>query len=125
MIVLILLANLFIYFFDNFNSIIDDLSAFSQSDSFEGLRPTTLELENTCDNEALSLESTSNNNVNFVNNNNIEDCQPSTSRNAAAITNNAISSDEPSLAAAQLTAGLMQAFSPPLAKARSQLKELM
>lgn len=125
MIVLILLANLFIYYFDNFNSIIDDLSAFSQSDSFEGLRPTTLELENTCDNEALSLESTSNNNVNFVNNNNTEDCQPSTSRNAAAITNNAISSDEPSLAAAQLTAGLMQAFSPPLAKARSQLKELM
>ncbi|XP_061390068.1 biogenesis of lysosome-related organelles complex 1 subunit 6 [Musca vetustissima] len=105
---------------NNFNSIIDDLSAFSSADTFEALRPTTLELDETettsSGNEITSL---TNNNLNLLNNNNNsiknnDESQPTTT-------------DEPttSLAAAQLTAGFMQAYSPPLAKARTQLKELI
>ncbi|XP_061401725.1 biogenesis of lysosome-related organelles complex 1 subunit 6-like, partial [Musca vetustissima] len=51
--------------------------------------------------------------------------QPTTTHNNGK--HSTTTTDEPttSLAAAQLTAGFMQAYSPPLAKARTQLKELI
>ncbi|XP_073835918.1 biogenesis of lysosomal organelles complex 1 subunit pallidin [Musca autumnalis] len=123
---------------NNYDSIIDDLSAFSQPGSFEALRPTTLELEEettSSSGEVNSIQALTNNNLHLYNNNNnnaknndesqsptenrnsnANDEQPSTSSASAAST---------SLAALQLTAGFMQAYSPPLAKARTQLKELI
>lgn len=107
------------------HSIIDDLSAFSQADTFEALRPTTLELDEAGSSDQItSIQSPTNNNLNSLNNNNNEknnaESQPSTDP-----TDEASSPSTSSLAALQLTAGFMQLYSPPLAKARTQLKELM
>uniref|UniRef100_A0A1I8P6T6 Biogenesis of lysosome-related organelles complex 1 subunit 6 n=1 Tax=Stomoxys calcitrans TaxID=35570 RepID=A0A1I8P6T6_STOCA len=109
---------------NNFNSIIDDLSAFNQTDCFEALRPTTLELENTT--ASLSVESTLDairNKNSAETNQNVEGLPSSSS--ASMANKSSLNNSEASLASMQLATGFMQAFSPPLAKARTQLKELI
>ncbi|XP_005188952.2 biogenesis of lysosome-related organelles complex 1 subunit 6 [Musca domestica] len=111
---------------NNFNSIIDDLSAFSQADTFEALRPTTLELDEAGSSDQItSIQSPTNNNLNSLNNNNNEKNNAEKSQPSTDPTDETSSPSTSSLAALQLTAGFMQLYSPPLAKARTQLKELI
>lgn len=83
----------------------------------EDLRPTTLQV----DSNAELLEEThtnNNNNIKFQTNVNANAVSTETS-GAATIP------ESTSLAALQLTAGVLQSYAPPIAKARGQLKELM
>ncbi|XP_037806271.1 biogenesis of lysosome-related organelles complex 1 subunit 6 [Lucilia sericata] len=97
---------------NNFKSIADDLTAFSTTENVEQLRRSSLEqTTNTILQDQPSL-----------NNNNIKQ-----SNVKAAIANNDNSQTEAttSLAALQLSAGVLQSYAPPIAKARGQLKELI
>ncbi|XP_065360176.1 biogenesis of lysosome-related organelles complex 1 subunit 6 [Calliphora vicina] len=103
---------------NNFNSIVDDLSAFSSAANVEALRPTTLEVDST--DELLEEAQTINNNNNtkFQTNDNANAVSTDTAGEAAM-------PETTSLAALQLTAGVLQSYAPPIAKARVQLKELI
>ncbi|XP_046809091.1 biogenesis of lysosome-related organelles complex 1 subunit 6 [Lucilia cuprina] len=96
---------------NNFNSIVDDLTAFSTTENVEQLRPSSLE-QTTTFQEQHSL-----------NNNNIK--QQSNVNTAVANNDNSQTEATISLAALQLTAGVLQSYAPPIAKARGQLKELI
>ncbi|XP_075160557.1 biogenesis of lysosomal organelles complex 1 subunit pallidin [Haematobia irritans] len=109
---------------NNQTSILDDLQAFSQQETFEALRPTTLELETTSSNIPVStFDQNRNNCSNNVNKN--DEFKPTTSPNGMSTRNAYMDDTTDSLAARQLSSGFMQSFSPPLTKARTQLKELI
>ncbi|KAI8123338.1 Biogenesis of lysosome-related organelles complex 1 subunit 6 [Lucilia cuprina] len=94
---------------NNFNSIVDDLTAFSTTENVEQLRPSSLE-------QITSIQE-----QNSLNNNNIKQ----QSNVNTANNDNSQTEANTSLAALQLTAGVLQSYAPPIAKARGQLKELI
>ena len=108
------------------NSIVGDLSAFSSTPCVD---TTTLQLETSNIIKPLAaleaipqleqsvISITKNNNNNYTSN--------GSARGPAETTTKPVPTAETSLAALQLTSGVLQSYAPPISKAKTQLKELM
>ncbi|TMW50206.1 hypothetical protein DOY81_004707 [Sarcophaga bullata] len=104
---------------NNFDSIVGDLSAFSSTPSVDAttLQLAALEPIPQFEQSVVSITSNKNNNNNYTNN--------GSARGSAETTTKPLPTSETSLAALQLTSGVLQSYAPPIAKAKTQLKELI